>query len=610
MEQLNWEVIHKSNFDENDDFLKKILESKGVFDTDALLNVSAKDTHSSFLLENIENGIQALNKAIESKSKIYLQVDSDADGYTSASIIYQFIKELNSDIDIIFGIHEGKQHGLFYEDIKSIDNIGLFIVPDASIEIDEIKLLRLHSKSPILILDHHQMNDKLNECENVILINCNDGSYPNNTLSGAGVVFKFLIAYEDKFKTKNIVNEYLDLVALGNIADSMDLKNLETRYYVLEGLKEENRKNLFMRELSERLAEDMKLGHTITNYGWVIAPKINGCIRFGKYEEKVDLFRAMIGECQDSVYQPRKKRGAPKTDPVPEKEVHTLQKTMARVACNAKGRQDNSVREIMKKIDAEITRQGLQNDSVIIVDGTELVEEKTLTGLIANKLASKYHRPIVILKKRKEENTDSQIIYGGSGRAYSEGKIKNFKDFLEGLNVFDKCAGHQGAFGVEITEKNIGKARDKANEKLEKKDLITIHKVDYEIEGNKLKNTAIEQVANSFWIWGNGISEPTFAITNIKINAKEIISYGENKGFIKFTYNGVDYIKKYCPKGDFENMTLHDRTILGENRKELILTVIGTFTYNAFNDNFYPQVRIKHFHSIERKEELNINDVF
>lgn len=105
----------------------------------------------------------------------------------------------------------------------------------------------------------------------------------NKTLSGVGVVHKFCLAYSRIYDIKEeVCNYYLDLVALGMIADSMDMRNFETRYYALEGLKEENIHNLFIKELAEQNKEEMKLGYTLNNIGWVIAPKINGTIRYGK----------------------------------------------------------------------------------------------------------------------------------------------------------------------------------------------------------------------------------------------------------------------------------------------------------------------------------------
>jgi len=120
------------------------------------------------------------------------------------------------------------------------------------------------------------------------------------------------------------------------------------------------------------------------------------------------------------------------------------------------------------------------------------------------------------------------------------------------------------------------------------------------------------EVANAYKIWGNKVNEPVFAITNIDIIGKDIISYGDNKNFIKFKYNNVDFIKKYCSKGEFEEMSLRDRTILGENLKQLRLTVIGNFVFNDWDGNKHPQVKIKYFYTEERsnKIEISIDDIF
>lgn len=80
-----------------------------------------------------------------------------------------------------------------------------------------------------------------NYTEYCVAVNDTDGQYPNETLSGAGVVLKFGEAYCAEFNEHaGWLEEYYDLVSTAIIADSMDLRNLETRWYVLQGLKKEN----------------------------------------------------------------------------------------------------------------------------------------------------------------------------------------------------------------------------------------------------------------------------------------------------------------------------------------------------------------------------------
>jgi len=482
LEKLYWKIKHDCKFDVNDDYMETILKSKGIEDIGRFLNVNKNDTHSPSLFKNIDKGLDIFHNSLGKGKKIYVQPDSDVDGYTSSSYMVQFIADVSPETEVVFSVHTNKEHGLLYKDIKHLENVDLFIVPDASVESEkECLLINENFTAPILILDHHEIITEI--LPYTTLINCMDGQYPNPTLSGVGVVHKFCLAYCEKYGlNENYANQFIDLVALGMIADSVDMRNLETRYYTLEGLKEENRKNLFIKELSSKFADDMKLGHTITSYGWVLAPKINGCVRYGKPEEQLNLFRAMCGEVEDSAYQPRRPNGSDKSLPKPPIETHSLQKTMARVSANAKARQDTEVRKVMKEIDIKIESQKLQQDSVIIVDGTELLKKKTLSGLVANKLTNKYKRPVLILNRMGAKNVtlkegaviedieigddsnnyndsklekadvivnedstkelkDDDIIFGGSARGYSKGKIKNLKEFMFSTGYFIKCAG-------------------------------------------------------------------------------------------------------------------------------------------------------------------------
>ena len=598
-EKLLWKTLNKCKFNKENDFLETILIQAGIEDIYGFLHVNESDTYNPFLLENMEKGIKLLHDNL--KKTVLIKRDPDVDGFTSAAYMRGFIQDIAPDTEIICVGSYQKEHGLILKDVEPYANkLDLIIIPDAgsgSESVPVYKEIQEKYSIPILVLDHHEIDEEVLQYATVI--NCNDGKYPNNTLSGVGVVHKFCLAYAEKYGiNKAVCDYYIDLVSLGMIADSMDMRNFETRYYALEGLKEENIHNLLIQELAKRNADDMKLGFTLESVGWVIAPKLNGTIRYGKKEEQDDLFRALCGEKDDREYQPRRKHAS---DPKPPIEIHTLQQTMARVCANVKNRQDRDVRTFMKKLDEEIEKQELDKNSVIIIDATDIVDKKTVTGLVANKLAEKYHRPIVILRARDED------YYGGSGRGYDKGTVDDFNAFLKETKVFD-CMGHPNAFGVSIKKNDLTKAISLCNSKLKLEDLVTIHQVDYEVSADELIPSAVMKVAQSYQIWGKGIPEPTFAITGIKIPAKDIAAYGENKNFIKFTYNGVEYIKKYCCKNEWEDMTLRDRNILGENKKQLEITIIGNFIMEEWNGNKYPQVKIKCYESREYTPETQTNN--
>lgn len=585
--KLNYKILNDMDFKKDKDFLNTILSARGVEDIEAFLSPTIESTHSPFLLENIEEGLKLLHENLN--KKIFLKVDADVDGFTSASYVYQFLRKLNPDIEIIWQLNFEKKHGLTFNNLNGLEDIGLIIIPDASGEVEEFKKIKETYDVPILILDHHLMEDS-GLFEYATIINCSEGEYPNPHLSGVGVVHKFFLAYCEKYGLDiSLANEYLDLVSLGLVADGMSMLDLENRYYVLEGLKPENRKNSLIEAMFIEYAEDMKLGPTIHALGWVIAPKINGCIRYGKPEEQTDLFRALIGEEEIIEYQPKRKS---KFDPLPEKEYHSLQKTMARVCKNVKSRQDSEVRRFMKKVEEVVEKENLQDNSIIIIDGTDIVNKKTVTGLVANKIAYKYQRPTMILKRFDEET------FGGSGRGFGKGVMEDFRQFLLDSGLVEIPGGHKNAMGVRLKENKIEDLIAYCNERVPKEDLVVVYDVDYAIEADELIKEEVEKIAESYHIWGGDVPEPMFLIKNLRINASDVNGYGERNNFILFKHKGLSFIKKYCPQGEYETMTLRGLHTIGKNTKNLIYNIIGTFTLNVWEDNVVPQVKI-HYYDVE-----------
>lgn len=600
--KLNYIVKHQTDFNKAYDLLELLLTSAGVQDVQHFLNTKESDTHDSMLFNNITKALELFKScAIGENKKVFVKVDSDVDGFTSSAYIIQFIKSISPTTEVLFDISFNKTHGIYYKDVKDIENLNLIIVPDAgSDSIEECKRISEMKNVPILILDHHEFNN-LDIHNYATVVNCTDGHYPNRNLSGVGVVHKFCLAY---CKENNIplekANRYLDLVALGMIADNIDLRDYEARYYVIKGLSEDNQNNSFIKEMILRFENEFSLGNTINNFGWTIAPNINAMVRYGTKTEQYDTIRALIGEKEDREYQPRRPRGSDKNSEKPPIEIHSLQKTMARVCCNAKGRQDSKVKKYLETFIDKITAEHLDDNSIIVVDGTDIMDEHTVTGMLANKLAFHYKRPTLVLNRKDENN------YGGSGRGYGKGEIANFKDFLTELKLFNKVAGHPNAFGIDINQNNISKVIEECNKRINVTDLVQVYEVDFEIEAHRLKVESVCSVAEHYDIWGNGIEEPRFAITNLIIPACEIKGVqregSDYVGFISFTYNGIKFIKKYCKKEDFFNMTARDRKTLGKNRKTINLTLIASFELEEYDGIKKPVVVIKDFESNECKD--------
>lgn len=594
---LKWKVKHTNDFATESDFLETILRENGVENIPQFLNPSKSNVHDPMLMKNMAEACAMLRSHLD--DKIFLYVDTDVDGVSSAAIMYQFLHELNPDVEIDFDMPGGKSHGLTVDMLQK--GYGLAVVPDASSEeLDEIK--GWFPDMDILFLDHHEVDVDVFTGNGSVMINCTDGQYPNPTLCGAAVVQKFIEAYHSIYTDEvnsSVKTNYLDLVSLGLIADSMDARNLETRWYMLEGLNELYYENTQLNALEEFYKEDLPWGRYIVSIGWQIAPKINGMIRFGKKNEIMDMVKGFFGFEEDREYQPRRKRAG---DPMPPVVHMTLQEWVAHNCNTVKNRQDTAVRKNFKELQEKIEREGLDKNSFIFVDATKVLEKGTLSGLVANKLATEYMRPVLLMRKM------GNGMLGGSMRNYGQGNIENLKDYLNSIGIW--CQGHQSAGGIRINPSELEGFINKVNEDHPLDTLETIYEVDWEIPAENMCNSYVSEVAENYAIFGNKVPTPRFAISGLKINASNIQTFGEGK-FIRFQYNGITFAKKYCKSGEYEDLCHVNRRMIGPNKQELEIDMICEFTNNYYEGKTYPEVRIQHFESkvlsgsMQEKKEIS-----
>lgn len=276
------------------DYLYNLLRSRGVEDVEKFLNPDPRyDIQSPEDLENVEEGFQLLKKHILNKSNICIIVDADVDGFTSAAIAYQFIKDNDPDINIDYIIHEHKAHGLS-DCIEQIlkENYQLVWVPDAGSN-DETYIEELGENNiEVLITDHHILDNDKNIPSNCVLINNQiSPKYKNKDLTGSGVTWQFCRYYDTRMGT-TFGKKYIDLAVLGIISDMGSFLSIENRVLVKIGLK--NITNYLFKCACEK--QDYSMGGKInyTSVAFYITPLLNSMIRVGSMPEKERLFLAFI----------------------------------------------------------------------------------------------------------------------------------------------------------------------------------------------------------------------------------------------------------------------------------------------------------------------------
>lgn len=142
----------------------------------------------------------------------------------------------------------------------------------------------------VLILDHHESD--MSVAEFACRINNQTCDYPNKTLSGVGIVYKFCQYLDFLIDEKHLADNFLDLVAVGMVADVMQLTEYETRELITEGVN--NIQNPFLKAFVDKQSYSLKGAVTPFGISFYIAPYINAVIRVGSPEEKLLLFESML----------------------------------------------------------------------------------------------------------------------------------------------------------------------------------------------------------------------------------------------------------------------------------------------------------------------------
>lgn len=539
---MKYQLINKDY--ESNDIVTQLFINRG-FKTEDIphyLNTTDEDILDSNLLKNIDEGAKMLLNHINSEKDLFIVPDVDADGFTSAAILINYIYTINPEYaknHISYCINEGKHHGIVLENIPQ--DVSLVIYPDsASNDYEYHKILKDKGVN-VLILDHHEAPY---ESKDACVINNQLCDYPTKSLSGAGIVYKFCCKL-DEILNVSYANNYLDLVALGLVSDMVSLKDFETKHLVHLGLS--NIRNPFFKQM--KIKNSFQIGDSLTPFGiaFYITPYINATVRMGSKSEKQTLFESLL---DFKAYQeiPSTKRGC-------KGQMETIVEQACRNCTNIKNRQTRARDASLERIEELIAQNNLLDNKILtILLSKDFDFENTLTGLIANQLMAKYQKPVLLLHER--ENT-----YEGSARGCNQSELDNFKEFLTNTNLIEYAEGHAQAFGAGLNKANIDEFMRVSNYELKDIDFNPSYKVDFIFNGDDFNSSDILKLAELKPLYGQGFEEPYIAIENLTISKDNITLMSKDKNptlkiklnngcsLIRFKSSEEEYEKLYSDLG-------------------------------------------------------------
>lgn len=500
-------TLKKNITTDADDFAKslginivtsKILLNRGINtleEAKSFLNPSLKNLHNPFLLKDMDKAVNRIQKAIENKENIWIYGDYDVDGITSVSLLLHYFKSIGFEAKYYIPDRFEEGYGINCDAIDYIKSQEGNLIISVDCGITSIKEVDYANSLGIdfIVTDHHQCQEKMPNAFAVINPKRKDCSYPFDMLAGVGIAFKLVQALTPSDMMEEICNRYLDIVALGTVADVAPIIG-ENRILVKYGLDRLNETdNVGLKALIDICGlRDKKIN---TGYiGFVLAPKINAAGRILNASLGVKLL---------------------------------LSETFDEAINIAKDLYDNNVarQDIEKQIvyEAEVLikeKVDLEKDKVIVLSSEKW--HSGVIGIAASRIAEKYYRPTVLI------GIENGI---GKGSVRSVGNINIFDILYECKDMFIKFGGHAQAAGLSIPALDIDEFRKKintiANLYIKEFDLIPFVDIDMELSVKDIGFNIIEEI-EKLEPYGLGNPKPQFLYKDLVVEYFSLVGKDSN----------------------------------------------------------------------------------
>lgn len=477
------------------------LQKRGIVDTniESFVEANIASLREPTLMKGIEQAGKLIETGIVNQNRICIVGDFDADGITSTAMMLMALRELGAEnvswyINSRFDLGYGFQIGTI-DEILLQGPVDLIITVDNGITSFEAVKKAKELGIKVVITDHHEPGSELPEADAMInpkLLTC---SYPDQNLAGVGVAFK-LIQY--LFHGKELDRRallYLDLVAIGTVADVMTLVG-ENRTIVKNGLKLINWKNA--RAGIKAIKKVFSIHGDITTYhlGFIYGPALNA--------------QGRICGIPDMAIELLTTRNLIRAEAIATElfEINRERQQITR----------NQLEEALEAI-------GATKKKFIVYYKPDLHEG--IVGLIAGRVKEKYSVPTLILTSEKEVG-----LVKGSARSVLGFDIKkHLIDDCQDLLV--KGGGHAMAAGVTLKVEDIPALQ----ERLEGiaatygDEIFQPDKgIDFVVDPKEITLDLVDEI-QELAPFGSGFLAPVFKIKKFKVQRK--IFMGTTKQHLK-----------------------------------------------------------------------------
>ncbi|MGL4252809.1 MAG: single-stranded-DNA-specific exonuclease RecJ [Fusobacteriaceae bacterium] len=492
----------------------KILAGRGITESEEIkkfLNPSLENIGDPFGLTHVDIAVTRILEAIKKNETIWIYGDYDVDGITSTSLCYLALSAIGAHVRYYIPLRD-EGYGLNCDALDYIASQEGSIVITVDCGITSHKEIQ-HGKSlgiDMIITDHHDIIEGiLPPAFAVINPKREDNTYPFKYLAGVGTAFMLLMGLYIKLGIKNEIFNYLDIVAIGTVADIVSLRG-DNRIFVKYGLERlKVSKSEGLRALLRKLFFQDHETRTYSPYdiGFVIAPVFNAA---GRLEDAKNSVEMLISK-DNSQYS---------------KMIDEL------VANNQKRKEIQE--DILEKVISSIERKKLDENSLILVADKEF--HHGVIGIVASKILDRYYKPTIIMEIDEENGT-------------AKGSCRSTEAFnmIEGLTKFShyllKFGGHHGAAGFSIALENLDKFYNEFNQYchsvLNEEDTLKPIKIAEDISAYKIGFNLMENL-KKLEPYGFDNPTPLFSMRECTISDIRVIGKDLNHISLTLVKNGIE----------------------------------------------------------------------
>lgn len=504
------EIYNNFNLDKD---ITTLLYNREIIDNEDIktfLYGGVEDITSPFLLKDIDKAVERLEIAKEKGEPVWIYGDYDVDGITSVSLCYLALKELGYNVKYYIPLRD-EGYGLNIEALNHIKSEGgtLIITVDCGISSHKEIAHANDIGIDIIVTDHHEINNGNPPAFAVINPKREDNEYKFKYLAGVGTAFCLISALFERNNLKDELYKYLDIVAIGTVADIVPLLK-ENRIFVKEGLEYLRRsKWLGINMLIKKIFEDYETRKFNTyDIGFIIAPIFNAAGRLEDAKRAVELFI--------------------------EKDHRVCSSIISELL--SKNNERKEIQEdIFQKAVEKIENEKLYENAVLVV-GEEGFHHGVI-GIVASKILDRYYKPTIIMEIKKDEGIATASCRSIEGFNIIEA-LNNFSDLLL------KYGGHSGAAGFSIKIENIPEFSKRLNEYAEKtiSDIAFVKpiKIDKPLAFYKISYDFLDKIS-LLEPFGFGNSSPIFSLNNCQFDNLRLIGKDRKHIMLNIIKDGYEF---------------------------------------------------------------------